>query len=372
MTYLVLSLLALACPLLWWAPLWMGQSVVVVTLLLQLYQSYRLRRPEQPSASEQEASFSQPPVSEELPWVVARRQLLPLFSAWEQQLKVVGELVQRNIEELLTPFDLLMGRLREENKTSSALFNEREDAHSITQALLKTRSQLADVIASFHGARVYKQQLQETVSVLGAQLNELKAMAASVQKLASQTNLLALNAAIEAARAGEAGRGFAVVADEVRHLSGASGETGREIDLKVEGLTRAIEATMAASDNLARMDEQNLQLLDSTASEVTTRLGQEVEELQDAGLRLRELAVASEEAISQIVVKLQFQDRVCQILEHVESDIGQLQQDLASWETSEPGSQAWEQRFRQRFTTDEERHGRVQVSGRASADVTFF
>ncbi|GAA4500728.1 methyl-accepting chemotaxis protein [Pseudaeromonas paramecii] len=369
MTYLVLSLLALACPLLWWAPLWMGQTLVVGALILQLYQIYRLPRQTEPEEALEDDVLD---VSEEQPWVVARRQLLPLFAAWEQQLKVVGELVQRNIEELLTPFELLMGRLREENRTSAALFSEQDDAHSITQALLQTRAQLAEVIASFHDARIYKQQLQETVSALGAQLHELKAMAAAVQKLASQTNLLALNAAIEAARAGEAGRGFAVVADEVRHLSGASGETGREIDLKVEGLTRAIEATITASDNLARTDEQNLRLLDSTASEVTARLGHEVDQLHDAGLRLRGLSLASEEAISQIMVKLQFQDRVCQILEHVESDIGQLQQDLASWETSEPGSQAWEQRFRQRFTTDEEHQGRAQVGSSVSTDVTFF
>ncbi|WP_409420753.1 methyl-accepting chemotaxis protein [Pseudaeromonas sp. ZJS20] len=371
MSYLVLSLLALACPLLWWAPNWTGQLLVGFALLLQLYQVIRLRKAaHQEQAAADEAAVDA--VAEEEPWAVTRRQLLPLFAAWERQLKVVGELVQSNIEELLAPFELLMGRLREENRTSAALFSEQDDAHSITQVLLQTREQLGAVIDSFHQARVYKQELQETVSALGAQLNELKAMAASVQKLASQTNLLALNAAIEAARAGEAGRGFAVVADEVRHLSGASGETGREIDLKVEGLTRAIEATIAASDNLARTDEKNLSLLDHTASEVTARLGQEVDELQDAGLRLRGLSLASEEAISQIMVKLQFQDRVCQILEHVESDIGQVQEDLASWEPSELDSHAWEQRFRQRFTTDEEHHGRARVGSSASADVTFF
>lgn len=371
MTYLVLSMLALACPLLWWAPAWMGQLVVGFALLLQIYLVYQMRQ----AARRAQLAVVEPvmeSVAEEEPWEVTRRQLLPLFVAWEQQLKVVGELVQSNIEELLAPFNLLMGRLREENRTSATLFNEQEDAHSITQVLMQTREQLSAVIESFHQARVYKQELQETVSALGAQLNELKAMASAVQKLASQTNLLALNAAIEAARAGEAGRGFAVVADEVRHLSGASGETGREIDLKVEGLTRAIEATIAATDNLAKTDEKNLCLLDSTASEVTARLGHEVDELQEAGLRLRGLSLESEEAISQIMVKLQFQDRVCQILEHVESDIGQVQQDLASWEPSELDSHAWEQRFRQRFTTDEEHQGRAQVGSCANADVTFF
>lgn len=308
------------------------------------------------------------------PQVVADPLLADLpavLSAWHTQIGVAGGLIKNNIEEMLTPFDVLMQRLAEENQTGSSLFSDDREGQSITLILQETNRTLSDVIRAFDGARQHKTQLQQTIGDLSHYMQELKNMASAVQQLASQTNLLSLNAAIEAARAGDAGRGFAVVADEVRKLSGQSGDTGRDIASKVEAVTQAIQATINASETLVKTDDQNLQLLDQTVQQVIQRLSGEITQLHEEGKRLHQLSGDSEDAISQIIVKMQFQDRVNQILEHLQTDLIELRQimqeelsgtfDLASWETN----------FRRRFTTDEEHLGRVHT-GSSSDAVTFF
>ncbi|UTT84796.1 methyl-accepting chemotaxis protein [Vibrio pelagius] len=89
------------------------------------------------------------------------------------------------------------------------------------------------------------EESQALIDHLEEQSREINQVVTTIQGIAEQTNLLALNAAIEAARAGEHGRGFAVVASEVRELSLMTNNSTQQIETTIQGLTNGIDKTVA-------------------------------------------------------------------------------------------------------------------------------
>ncbi|WP_412071725.1 methyl-accepting chemotaxis protein [Pseudomonas sp. 2023EL-01195] len=118
------------------------------------------------------------------------------------------------------------------------------------------REVLRSAITRMHALNTRARDSRELIATLSQRSEEIQRVTSVIQSVASQTNLLALNAAIEAARAGEHGRGFAVVADEVRGLAGRTASATEEVGQMVADIQRQTAEVVAQIERLStELDE---------------------------------------------------------------------------------------------------------------------
>ncbi|WP_420066430.1 methyl-accepting chemotaxis protein [Pseudomonas alkylphenolica] len=157
------------------------------------------------------------------------------------------------------------------------------------------------------------------VEGLAANSEQIGSVLEVIRSIAEQTNLLALNAAIEAARAGEAGRGFAVVADEVRNLARRTQDSVEEIRQVIEGLQRGTRDVVSSMSNSYQQAQGSVEQVEQAVAALR-QIGESVSVITDMNLQI---ASAAEE---QSAVAEEINTNVATIRDVTESLSGQAQE----------------------------------------------
>jgi len=219
------------------------------------------------------------------------------------------------IDDLHTKGDNIHGTLATSleisQKAQATIEETKENLNQTKEILFELTSKVEENSAK-------ELELSEKLTHLTAEANQVKGVLSVISDIADQTNLLALNAAIEAARAGEHGRGFAVVADEVRQLAERTQKSLAEINATISVIVQSI---MDASQEMNSNSENTKELIELSAK-AESFMTESYEKIDETTTAVEETSTSSADVSSKVEEML---ERISAIHKHGEENVSEVE-----------------------------------------------
>lgn len=217
-----------------------------------------------------------------------------LLEVSDDELRRVDGLISDAIPVLVEAFGDIADHVRRQQELFAAVASA-DSTSRFSNFVADTSDTLQAYVDKLVQSSKTAMELVEQMERISGQVSQVSRILSEIDAIAKQTNLLALNAAIEAARAGEQGRGFAVVADEVRKLAERTADATVEIGRMIDSIRSEMTSAVTGMSDAQRIVSSGVDL----ASQATAGIRSIHERVMDVMVRIRDISGAtSEQAVA--------------------------------------------------------------------------